>query len=388
MIGFQGSQRNVWVLFFAQAMMMCLGSTVVFAGGIIGTELAPRENLSTLPVAAMIIGTAVSVIPANLLMKRFGRKSIFLATGILAIGYALFAGHAIIERNFTQFVAACLLLGSCMSVIMQFRFAAIESVETAEAPIATSTVLVGGIIAAVLGPELALAGKSLLQTSFAGSFVLLSGVFSLALISLFFYRNVEHKTQEVEEAPRPFAHFFGQRTFWIALVAGAFGYALMSFVMTATPVSMNKLDGFSLVETKRVIQSHVLAMYVPSLFTGWLIRSLGLRKLIIAGGIVYLLTLVVALSGHALWQYWVSLILLGIGWNFLFIGGTVLLSTTYKVSERFRIQSLNDFIILGLQATASISAGWIVYEHGWDFLLWICLPFMVVLLSLALSRKF
>ncbi|MDX5320196.1 MAG: MFS transporter, partial [Bacteroidota bacterium] len=253
--------------------------------------------------------------------------------------------------------------------------------------VAASTVLVGGIIAAVLGPEIAMAGKELLQTPFAGSFVLLAAVFLMSFFILLFYWNVQPKAEETNHTARSLRYFFSLRIFWIALISAAFGYALMSFVMTATPVSMNKIDQFSLLETKRVIQSHVLAMYVPSLFPGLLIRYLGLKRLIQSGAIIYLLCLLIALNGHALGNYWVALILLGLGWNFLFIGGTVLLSKTYSMSERFKIQSLNDLIVLGLQATASLSAGYVVYAMGWDTLLWICLPFMLLLLVLSFDRK-
>lgn len=386
MIAFQGKEKNVYVLMLAQALLMSLGSTVVFVGGIIGSDLAPSESLATLPVAALIIGTASFVIPINMLMKKKGRRFVFLLISFASVLLTLFAAHAVVQASFFQLILSVFLLGGVIAGVMQFRFAAIESVDEKDAPVAASTVLLGGIIAAFLGPEVALYGKNFLNTPYAGSFVLLSVVFLLAFLTLTQFRNVTMDlSEEAEGAPRSIKTFFRLKTFWLALGAGAIGYAIMSYVMTATPVSMNKIDHLSLEATKRVIQSHVLAMYVPSFISGWLIKKAGIKKLTALGIFLYLLTMVVTLSGHSLGHYWVGLILLGIGWNFLFLAGTVLLAKLYRPSEKFRIQALNDFVILSSQATASLSAGWVVFQFGWETLIWMVLPFLVML-SVLLIR--
>lgn len=368
--------------------MMSLGSTVVFAGGIIGSELAPNESWATLPVASLVLGTATAVIPINLLMRKKGRRFVFMMVAFLSMLLTLFAAHAIVQASFFQFVMAVFLLGTVIAGVMQFRFAAIESVEEKDVPVAASTVLVGGIVAAVLGPEIALRGKNLLETPFAGSFVLLSILFTLALVVLSRYQNIPIPKQDATKEPkRSIKDFIKLSHFWLALAAGAIGYAIMTYVMTATPVSMNKMDGISLEATKHVIQSHVLAMYVPSLISGFLIKKLGIRRLIWIGIMLYVLTMAIALNSHHLYNYWFALILLGIGWNFLFLAGTVQLSKLYGPNEKFRIQALNDFVILSSQAIASLSAGWVVFNQGWEVLIWMVLPFLLILLGVLIRTK-
>ncbi len=380
--------RNVWVLAAAQSLVMCLGSMVVFVGGIIGSDLAPSSKMATMPVAAMIVGTACSVFPISFLMRRFGRRRVFLTVLAGSIGLALFISHAIIQASFAQFVLGTFLFGMTVATVMQFRFAAMESAKEENIPIAASTVLVGGILAAYLGPELSLAGKGLLETPFAGSFILLAGLFVLAFFILLAYKNTAKEIALIDDVPRPVKEITRQAIFWVALFAAAIGYAIMSFIMTATPVSMNKIDGLALEDVKWVIQSHVLAMYAPSLITGLLVKKFGLRRLMFIGLFLYLCCIGIAWSGQSFLHYWLALILLGLGWNFLFVGGTVLLSKTYRPSERFKIQAINDFSILGMQSTAALCAGWVVFSLGWQMLLLLVLPLIAFQFFLLLRTKF
>ena len=169
--------------------------------------------------------------------------------------------------------------------------------------------------------------------------------------------------------------------------AGAIGYAMMSFIMTATPVSMHVMQGHALADTKWVIQSHIMAMYLPSLVSGWLIAKFGVGRLMVVGCVVYLLCIVVASMGIALPNYWIGLILLGIGWNFLFVSGTALLPHSYRHEERFRVQGFNEFIVFGTQALASLSSGWVLSGLGWQNLLFLCVPIVLVQLLLLLNWK-
>ena len=370
--------RNVWILTLAQAMFMTLGSVVVFVGGLAGRELTGDPAYSTLPVAALSVGTAVFVLPVNILLKTIGRKRAMLSLQFLGVGFCLLTAYSLKLGSFPAFTFSLFLLGINLATIMQFRFAAIESVGPEMVPLAASTVLLGGIVAAWLGPELALYGIGLLETRFAGTFVLLALIFMLGTLLLLFFNDVEIKSVQTDEAPRSLREIAANPVFWLAIGSAAVAYAVMSFVMTATPVSMNKIDGFTLRQTKTVIQAHVLSMFLPSLFSGALIRLLGIRKMLVSGLLIYVVCMSLALSGHDWNLYLTALIALGIGWNFMFVAGTSLLPSTYRGEERYRVQGLNDFLVLSLQSLASLTGGWVVFRFGWETLITITLPVLAL----------
>lgn len=376
---FAGLPANVWILTTAQALILSVSSMVVFVGGLVGAKLAPIENLATLPVASIVVGTAVTIPPVTLLMNTIGRRRSFFIIGIYSILVAFLAAYAISISSFYLFVFSTFLFGATYSCVMQFRFASMESVGEELIPKAASMVLVGGIAAAFLGPEIAVFGKDLLGVEFAGSFLLLAGLFVIAMLFLLGFRNPVIKEEKSATKQRPLKAILQQRVFWVALLAATIGYAIMSFIMTATPVHMHVMEGHSLENTKWVIQSHIVAMFLPSLITAWIIRKLGIPLMMLIGLVAYLACIAIAFTGHHLLNYWVSLVLLGIGWNFLFIGGTTLLPQAYKPSERFKVQAVNDFAIFGTQAVASLSAGWFIFAMGWKILLLMNLPFMLIL---------
>ena len=379
--------RNVWILTASQALILSVSSLVVFVGGLVGSQLAPVENLATLPVASIVVGTAVTIPPVTLLMNTIGRRRSFFILGIYSVLVAILASYAISISSFYLFCVSTFLFGGTYSCVMQFRFASMESVSEEQIPKAASMVLVGGIAAAFLGPEIALFGKDLFEVEFAGSFILLAGLFVVAMLFLTGFKNPISQEVSKEESQRSIKEIFTQRIFWVAILSATIGYAVMSFIMTATPVSMHVMEGHSLEHTKWVIQSHIIAMFLPSLVTAWIIRKLGISKMMIAGLVAYLICIAIAFSGRHLENYWISLILLGIGWNFLFIGATTLLPQCYKTSERFKVQAVNDFVIFGTQAVASLSAGWFIFAMGWKILLLINLPFILFLLIVILKWK-
>ncbi len=379
--------RNVWILTISQALLLSVSSLVVFVGGLVGTKLAPLENLATLPVASIVVGTAVTIPPVTLLMNTIGRRKSFFVIGIFSIFAALLAAYAISISHFYLFCLSTFLLGTMYSCVMQFRFAAMESVSETLIPKAASMVLVGGIAAAFLGPEIAMLGKDIMSKEFAGSFVMLSVLFTVGLAFLFWFRNPVPRENSEGDIQRPLKEILLQRTFWVALLSATIGYAVMSFIMTATPVSMHVMDGHSLGHTKWVIQSHIVAMFLPSLIAAWIIKKLGVPKMMILGLIAYLLCIAIAFAGKQFGNYWISLILLGIGWNFLFIGATTMLPFTYKPSERFKVQAVNDFVIFGTQAVASLSAGWFIFAVGWKNLLLLTLPFIIFQLIVVARWK-
>lgn len=381
--------KNVWILTLGQALMMSASSMVVFVGGIIGAEIAPREEISTLPAACIILGTAISTIPIAITMKSLGRKRTFNLIIIASIAISLFTCFAIYTASFYLFCFCLVLLGFSVTNINQFRFAAMESVSPDKIPIAASTVLIGGIAAAFIGPEIALLSKNILDVDFSGSFLALSLLYILGLIVIQFYQNtVIDDIEANHEKPRSLFQILKQPIFQISVIAAVVGYSVMSFIMTATPVSMHVMDGHSLVHTKWVIQSHIVAMFLPSLFVAHVIRYLGVYKTMLLGIGAFGLCVIIGLSGHALINYWASLILLGIGWNFLFVGGTTLLPKTYRSNERFKVQALNDFMIFGTQAVAALSAGWVVFQLGWETMLLITSPILLIpILTILLNKN-
>ena len=358
--------------------MMSLNSLNVFAGGIIGNRIAPSSNLATMPVASIIVGTALATVPLMMVMKKLGRRRTFLIVAIYSILVSLGAAYAIFTSHFYLFSFCTFLLGVTSACIMQFRFASMESVGIAQVPKAASYVLLGGIAAAYIGPEVALLGKDIFPAEFAGSFVLLGGLFALGFLVLLRYENTIGHEEDIEREPRKMAEIAGQWTFWVAILGATIGYAVMAFIMTATPVSMHVMDGHSLNITKSVIQSHIVAMFLPSLITGHLIKKLGVSKVMVMGLISYLICIAFAYSGHFVHNYWVALILLGVGWNFLFVAGTTLLPRTHTASERFKVQAFNEFFLFSSQAIASLSAGWVVFKFGWETLLLVSLPFIAI----------
>ncbi|WP_138120418.1 MFS transporter [Bathymodiolus heckerae thiotrophic gill symbiont] len=376
--------RNVWILTASLSLFMSLSVFVIFLGGIIGQTLAPTDSLSTLPVALLVVGTASFIIPINRLMAIIGRRRVFLSICTYTVAIIALAITALQIQSFYLFCLATFLFGATTATMNQFRFAAIESVSGNLSATATSAVLIGGLVSAFLGPEIATLGKDLFDTTFIGSFVILSSCFFVAFALLWFYQQTNIATEVQHNDTRPLSVIIKQPVFIIAISSAAVGYVVMSYLMTATPMSMHVIDGFSLEQTKFVIQSHVIAMFLPSLFTPFIVKWLGVSRMMLTGVAIYFACVVFAYSGHALNNYWIALILLGLGWNFLFIGGTSLLPRAYSDNEKFKVQSLNDFLIFGIQALASLSAGWFVFNYGWEMVLLSAVPLLIVQLLVLL----
>ena len=368
--------KNVWILTACQSLFMSLSVFMVFVAGIIGSGLSPIKSLSTLPVATIVVGTAISVIPVIKLMSIFGRKKVFLSVciyTILIIGLSILS---IIYELFFLFSFSSLCLGASVATMMQFRFAAIESVVPEKRPLATAVVILGGLISAFIGTEIATLGKNYFETDFVGSFTILAFLFVIAFILMSFFKPAVKFKEQTSQSKRSLFDIIKQGSFLVAVSAATTGYVVMSFIMTATPVSMHVMDGFSLHQTKVVLQSHVIALFLPSLFTAFLLKYIGLTRMMLLGVVLFFTSIFIAFSSHALSYYWWSLVLLGLGWNFLFIGGTTLLPKSYNENEKFQVQSINDFLIFGLQALAALSAGWFVFNFGWEVVLISTIPLL------------
>ncbi|HSW34658.1 MAG TPA: MFS transporter [Steroidobacteraceae bacterium] len=359
--------RNVYVLSLAQALSAAGMMTIFLLGGIIGSELAPLPQIATLPVSLTVVGLAVTAIPAALIMERIGRRNAFIASALLAAVAALAVAWAVVQASFWLLCAATLVLGANLAFQQQQRFAAAESVPPGKVSQAVSMVMIGTLVAAAIGPQIALALKDLVPGhEYAGSFIGVAALCIAAAITLAGYSPppAHAQTSDSHDA-RPLPEVVRQPLYLIAVGAAVVSYAVMSFIMTATPISMHVHDHHSDADTAWVIQSHLLAMYGPSLVSGRLIGRIGARAGMTAGALLMLACVAIASAGHDLMHYWWGLVLLGIGWNLLFVAGTALLTTTYRPAERFRAQAVNEFSVFGTQALASLLAGPAIHALGW-----------------------
>jgi len=368
---------TVWRLMIAYSLMMAGTSLMVLLAGIIGTEFAPSTDLATLPIALVVVGVASSTLPTGRLLHRFGRRRVFIAYGFIAIAAALTAMQSLVSGTFSGFCLAAFMMGWAGAAGHQYRFAALEAVPAEMAPKATSFLLLGGILAAFVGPELAVRGRGLLGTEYAGSFLLLCFSYVAGLIIISYHRDAELVQSNHHTSGRSLSEILRSPVVILAISAAALGYGIMSFLMTATPISMHMHAGHSLESTKFVIQSHIAAMYLPSLVFAWLFGKLGARGMLWSGAAVYVICLVIAALNTDFLNYWLALMLLGIGWNFLFLTGTNLLPRGYRREERFRVQSMNDFLVFSIQAVASLSSGWFLYHWQWPGVLLACIPLML-----------
>lgn len=377
---FSNMHKNVWLLMFAQALMGSIGPVVVFVGGFVGLKLAPSPVLATLPIACMIVGIACYMLPAVKLLATIGRKKGFLLAASWGMINCLITSYAIYLQHFWMFCFAIFNFGFMIANSQQFRFAAMESVKEQHASEAISVMLIAGLIAAYIGPEIAYVGKDIFDIEFVGSFAVMSLLYIPALLLLSKYVDVHKATNQVEGEARSLKTIISQPIFLVAIISATVAFSVMSFIMTATPISMHVHHGFDMADTKWVIQSHIIAMYLPSFFTGSLVKRFGHKKMIISGVIIFFLCLMIGFLGKEYVHYWASLVLLGVGWNFMFISATSLLPKSYEPEERFRVQGFNDLIMFSCQAIASLSAGWVIKSYGWNSLLTMCIPLLLLTL--------
>jgi hypothetical protein len=305
----------------------------------------------------------------------------------VAIGSALLAMYSLQSGSFSLFCAAGFLMGWAAAAGHQYRFAALEAVPAELAPKATSVLLLGGIVSAFIGPEIAVRGRDLLATEYAGSFLLLTLSYAAGIVLVAFHRDHALHGGTDHGAGRPLREIFRSPVVVVAVSAAALGYGVMSLLMTATPISMHSHAGHDLDATKWVIQSHIAAMYLPSLVYAALFARLGFRGMFGLGLAVYVLCLGIAAFDTAFLNYWLALVLLGIGWNFLFLSGTNLLPYGYRAADRFRVQSANDFLVFSVQALASLGSGWLLFHWQWRGVLLACLPLLLGFAYLLLAQR-
>ena len=384
------NSRNLIILFFCQLISSTGQLVVVTLGGIIGSTLTDNQSIATLPVSLMVVVTALSAIPATILMRKIGRKygsSIASISASLAILIAVYALHT---HSFYLFVISAAMFGINTAFSQQYRYAAAESVDQKFTGRAISLILLGAIGGAMLGPELVTRGQFLIEgIQYGGTLISVSILFVLQSMLLILLGPFRMKDDEAtNKLTRPLMDIVKQRTFIMAMCGATVAYGSMTFIMTATPLSMHIIDGFSIEETANVIRSHVLAMYIPSLVSGFLIERFGLNKIMACGVIGLLGASIAGLTGQTIFTYWLALVLLGIGWNFLYVGGTTMLTYTYEPNERFKAQGINEFCVFGMSALGSLLAGTIMYLYGWYTLVLIPIPLLImVAVGLRITNK-
>lgn len=359
--------RNVPVLAFSQAMAMSGASLIIATSALVGLELADDKSLSTLPLAAQFIAVMLTSIPAAILMNRIGRKASFLFATIFGFSGAVIATWSIIEHVFSGFILGVSLIGVFNGFANYYRFTAADAVDIDHKSRAIAFVLAGGVVAAIVGPNLANYTRDTIEGAhFAGSYAALVILYMLSVFVLSFLKLPDAKLpHENDQTQRSMWQIARQPEWVVALICGMLGYGVMSFVMTATPLAM-KHHAHAFSDTSFVIQWHVLAMFAPSFFTGSLIRKVGELNVMLVGSIFGFACVIVNLTGTSIAHFWIALFLLGLSWNFLFVGSTSLLTQTYHVAERYKVQAINDFIIFTTVAMASLSAGYLQHHYGWE----------------------
>lgn len=372
------SYRDIFLLACCQALLLTNGAGLITMNGLVGYELAGTKVLATLGVTAYVLGSAISTMPASLWMARVGRRAGFMAGALINVGGCALAAFAILQRSFVLYCVATAVIGIYNAIGLQYRFAAAEVAAPADKARAISLVLAGGIVGGFIGPQSALWAMNLFSTPFLGSFLMLA---AYALVALAVQSRVRVPAPTIDERSgggRPLAVIMRQPTFIVAALAGGLGYGLMNLLMTATPLAMSFCD-HPFAAAAFVIEWHVVGMYAPGFVTGTLIRRLGVLNVILVGVALVVGCAVVALNGNTVAHFVIALALLGIGWNFMYTGGTTLLTECYRPAEKARTQGANDFIVFATMGVSSLASGAMVSSVGWETMNRAILPFVALI---------
>lgn len=382
------AKRAARLLAAAAAVGGSVGPIAIGTGGLAGASLLPAEaqDLATLPVTTFIIGAAISSIPAALSMQRIGRRAGFVMGSLLGALGALAAAFAIAGSAFWPFCLAMALLGAANAFGQQFRFAAADASEPAFKPKAISWVLAGGVVTGVVGPQVAIHGRALWpEAPYAGPYLALVGLLVASALILSRLRVPPPAKIVVGGQGRPLSAIVLAPRFLVALSSAVASYSLMSLVMTASPLAMIA-HHHDHAHAQTAIQWHVIAMFGPSFFTGSIIARIGKTATAASGLLLIALAATVALTGTGLWQFYLALILLGVGWNFGFVASTAMVAELYRPEEAFRVQATNEFLLFGIVAAASFASGKILASQGWDAVNLVVFPVVAICLMLLSAQ--
>ena len=371
--------RHLLLLALSQGLFMTNNVVFIAINGLVGLSLAPAGWMATLPITGYVVGSALSTGLVARSQARWGRQRSFQLGLIVAALSAALCAHAAVTKNFWLLVAATVVAGFYSANAGLYRFAGPELVDPAYKEKAISLVLAGGIVGAFAGPNLASATRSLLSVPFSAAYIALVGVALLSLVAISLTRFPPHKAPlPGASRGRPLREIARQPTFIVAVIGGALGYGVMNLLMAATPIAMARC-GLPFSDAALVLEWHVLGMFVPSFFTGHLIKRFGALPIMAVGALLEAVCIAVALSGVDLMQFLLALGILGVGWNFLFVGGTTLLTTTYTTAEKHKAEGAMNFCVFATMAVTSFASGALVTTQGWAWLNLGSLPVVAVI---------
>lgn len=387
------ARRNVFLLMFAQALLASAGPIAFSIGGLAGYNLLGADkSLATAPLTAFNVGVALGAVLVAIAARLLGRTYGFIVGALLGAAGGLIAAIALFRGDFWLFAFGFVFIGISGGFAQKIRFAAADASPSFYKPRAISWILAGGVISAVLGPQVVILSKDMFEpVLFAGAFVALAPLCLAAIVLFLFLRLPDHKAAAVATGlpVRPLREIVLTQRFMTGMICGISSYALMTFMMTGAPLAMVIGCGFSPELATLGIQWHVLAMFAPSFFTGMLIQRFGTEKVVAAGLIILMACALVAHAGIELWNFWGALILLGIGWNFGFIGATAIVASSYQPHEADKVQGFHDIILFGTVALASFSSGKVFNAYGWqtiNLMFWPITGVSLVLVLLLLLR--
>jgi MFS family permease len=372
--------RQISLLAICQALLYVNNVTLISINGLAGLTLSPTPLFATLPITAYIVGSALTTVPASLAMARWGRRAGFMfGTGMAIVGTST-AALGMMTGSFLLLCLGTFLTGVYNAFAQYLRFAAVDVADAYDPALrerAISWVLAGGIAGGLIGPELSKVTVGLLPVMFAASYLVLAGVALVAGIVASRLVIPKHAVSASASPARPLSAIARQPAFVVAVLVGAISYGGMNLLMTATPLAM-KVCGFGYPEAADVIKWHVVGMFAPGFFTGSLIRRFGVLRIMFVGCVLMFLTVGIAHAGLTYWHFWFALFALGVGWNFMFVGATTLLTTTYTTAEKAKVQGVNDLTVFMTMISSSAASGALVSTSGWTDLNLYAVPALVL----------
>ncbi|TRZ67411.1 MAG: MFS transporter [Rhodocyclaceae bacterium] len=369
--------REILILAICQGLLLTHGVSMVAVTGLAGRAIAPDPGLATLPLTAYVLGGAAITLPAAFFMHRYGRRAGFSFGALLGCVGALVCAFAVMNRSFVLLILGSALCGGYTAFGQQYRFAAADAASPTWKSRAISLTLAGGILGGVLGPWASTHTRHILEPAYLGTYLSLAGIALVALACVSRLNIPPLTAVERARSGRPISEIARQPAYLIAVLAAATGYGVMNLLMTATPLAMD-ICGHPYADTALVLEWHVIGMFAPSFFTGDIIKRFGVLKVIFTGTALMAVCISIALNGASVMHFWWALVLLGVGWNFLYIGGTTLLVETYRSEEKAKAQGTNDFIVFVIQGITSFASGILISRQGWETLNTYALPAVAV----------
>lgn len=386
----ENAGKNVALLASCQAMLFTNNVTLISLAALAGFSLADNKALATLPATGYVVGAALSTLPASFFMKRYGRQTGFQCGTAMGIVGAAICCLALWQHSFWMLCFGTMVLGVYNAFGQYYRFAAADVASQDFRAKAISLVMAGGIVGGIIGPELSKVTKDLFAVPFLGAYASLIGFCLVTMLLLCFIRIPQPGDAERNDPTRPLAKLMAQPAFIVAVMGSAIGFGVMNLLMTATPLAMG-ICGYPYASAAFVIEWHVIGMFAPAFFTGSLIKRFGVLNVMLAGAVLEGVCVAIALSGVEVAHFWWALISVGVGWNFLFVGGTTLLTECYRASEKAKVQGMHDFLVFVTTATSSFSSGLLMNRNGWQMLNYAAIPFVFLIgtavVWLALRRR-